>query len=265
MRATPPLSANLRRYAFQRHYCRCPRLFSYDRLLGCGDVHNDATLKHFSQPGFPAQSVVGTGFVSICARHNASWCLRTPAKRSCVASLFYVFLDVLGEHLQGIDGDKQGPSARQDLMLLVADFCDVDVFPAANALLVTFNQQRLFQRHRLNVFHFHVLGEGNHRTQLVYLAHGLIQDGGDNAAVRMAGRTLVSFGEPKPAICPAVGLIEAKPQAHTLFVVLATGEAAINGYGQILDLMPTDAWFLCHKRNGVILTFVSFHSHPQYE
>jgi hypothetical protein len=47
--------------------------------------------------------------------------------------------------------------------------------------------------------------------------------------------------------------------------VLATGKAAINGYGQILDLMPTDARFLCHKRNGVILTSASLRSRSRYE
>ena len=55
-------------------------------------------------------------------------------------------------------------------------------------LLASGNGESCAQRHGLEVLHIHVLGQGDYIAQLVYLAHGFIKDGGDNASVRVSGR-----------------------------------------------------------------------------
>ena len=50
------LGANLRRNPLQRHDRYCSGLFSNHRLLGVGDVHDDAAFEHFCQAGFQPQA-----------------------------------------------------------------------------------------------------------------------------------------------------------------------------------------------------------------
>ena len=53
--------------------------------------------------------------------------------------------------------------------------------------------QRLVQRDGLQVFDGHFFGEGDDVAELVHLAHGVVEDGGDDAAVAVAGRSGVAL------------------------------------------------------------------------
>ena len=53
--------------------------------------------------------------------------------------------------------------------------------------------KRLAQRHRLEIPDFHGSRKRQHVAELVYLAHGFIQDGGNNAAMCVARRARCIF------------------------------------------------------------------------
>ena len=64
-------------------------------------------------------------------------------------------------------------------------------------------------------------------VELVHFAHGVVQDGGDDAAVAVAGRASVAFAETEFADEGLAGLVEREFQAHAVGIVLAAGEAVV--------------------------------------
>src|ERR1019366_9564815 len=62
------------------------------------------------------------------------------------------------------------------------------MFAAVDAHLPSFDNERFEQRYRLQVGDFHLTRQGNQTVQLVYLAHGFVEDGGDDASVGMGWR-----------------------------------------------------------------------------
>src|SRR5580700_7941314 len=63
------------------------------------------------------------------------------------------------------------------------------MFAAANALLPPLGDQRFVQWNRLQVGHVHGAGEADSIVQFVELTHGFVEDGGDDAAVRVLRRS----------------------------------------------------------------------------
>src|SRR3954469_18841090 len=87
---------------------------------------------------------------------------------------------VLSEYSRRIDRDEQAAATGQDLSLIVQNLGNVHVLASADGALSPFHYQTLAQGHELQIFHVHGLGDGDDRAQLVHLAHGLVEDGGDD-------------------------------------------------------------------------------------
>src|SRR3954468_19876221 len=98
--------------------------------------------------------------------------------------------EVLSEHPGRVDGNEQTAASRQDLSLVVQDLGDVHVLASADRAFPPFYYQTLAQGHELQIFDVHGLGDRDDGAQLVHLAHCLVEDGGDDAAVSVSGRSL---------------------------------------------------------------------------
>ncbi len=70
----------------------------------------------------------------------------------------------------------------------IANFGAVVQRPAVHSVDPALDHERLSQGHGAKVFHLHAAGESDLAFQLVGLAHGLIENGGDDASVGVAGR-----------------------------------------------------------------------------
>ena len=131
----------------------------------------------------------------------------------------------LAEHFFGVDGDEGPAAAGQHFSVFVENLGHVDVPAAVHADLAAFHAQGFVERDGLDVLDGHLFGEGNDVAQLVDLAHGVVEDGGDDAAVAVSGRAGVAFAEAEFAdeAVPFLGEL----QAHALGIVGATGEAKV--------------------------------------
>ena len=63
--------------------------------------------------------------------------------------------------------------------------------------------------------------------ELVYLAHGVVEDAGDDAAVAVAGRSGVALAQAELADEGLAGFVEDELQAHAFGIVLAADEAVV--------------------------------------
>ncbi len=131
------------------------------------------------------------------------------------------------KHLHRINGDKYAVAARQNFALFVGYFRDIGVFLAIHMLCLPGDDQGLSQRYRPEILNVHLSGEGNYVVELVYLAHGFIQDGGDDAAMRMAGRTLIAARQPEFAGGAAGFFLQIEPQPHSIGIVLTAAKAMV--------------------------------------
>ena len=114
--------------------------------------------------------------------------------------------------------------------------------------------QRLMQGDGLQVFDGHFFGQGDYVAELVYLAHGVVEDGGDDAAMAMAGRAGVALAEAEFADEGLARFVEGEFQAHAVGIILATGEAVILLQ---LDVAGVVAVELGLSGHGGILTCVT--------
>ncbi len=63
--------------------------------------------------------------------------------------------------------------------------------------------------------------------KLVYFAHGVVEDAGDDAAVGMAGRSSVALAQAKLADKGLAFFVEDEFQAHAIRIVHAADEAVV--------------------------------------
>jgi hypothetical protein len=87
--------------------------------------------------------------------------------------------------------------------------------------------QRLVQRDWLEVFDGHFAGKCDDVMQLVDLAHGIVEDAGDDTAVGVAGRSGVTLAEAEAADEGLAFFVEGELEAHAAGIVHAADEAAI--------------------------------------
>ena len=87
--------------------------------------------------------------------------------------------------------------------------------------------ERFVQRDWFEVFDGHFFGQGNYVAQFVHFAHGVVEDGGDDAAVTMAGRAGVALAQAEFADEGLAGFIEGEFEAHTVGIILAAGETVV--------------------------------------
>src|SRR5712692_4315367 len=83
--------------------------------------------------------------------------------------------------------------------------------------------------------------------QPVYLAHGLIENSGDDASMRVSGRSGVALAQPKTADEAVAIFVITKLQAHALGIVFAAGKAIILLQADIAGIVPMGVRFLRHK------------------
>src|ERR1035441_4277094 len=102
-------------------------------------------------------------------------------------------VDKQGEHFLRIDRHEQMLAACQDFVFFVQDFSHVSVLPALDLHLARFHPQWLPQRHRFQVVHGNFGSDSHYVTQHVHFAHGFIEDGCDDAAVAVSGRSGVAL------------------------------------------------------------------------
>ncbi len=79
--------------------------------------------------------------------------------------------------------------------------------------------------HGSEVFNLQLRSCGADSAQFVQFAHGVVEDGGDDAAVAVSGRASVAFAEAKPGHETLLFLGEF--QVHALGIVVSAGEAEV--------------------------------------
>src|SRR6202035_3887294 len=87
-----------------------------------------------------------------------------------------LFLSIFGEHFFGIDGDEDAAAAGEDFIFVVEDFGGVDVSASALFYFAAFDAERFMKGNGLQIFDSHLSGEGDYVMQLVYFAHGVVED-----------------------------------------------------------------------------------------
>src|SRR5579884_714873 len=135
--------------------------------------------------------------------------------------------EVLGEHALGINRNESPLPSRQDLAALVEYLGGIDVPASAHAQLPTFDSQRFAQRNRLQILDLNVFGQRDHLADLVHLAHGFVKNGGDDATVRVSGRSGVALAETEATDEALPCLVVGKLQVHAVGIAVATSEAEI--------------------------------------
>ena len=144
------------------------------------------------------------------------------------------------EHLLGIDGDEDAFAARQDFAFLVEDFGGVDVLAAVHADLPTFDPQRLLQRNGLQIFDRHFFCDRNHVAKLVGFAHSVVEDGGNDAAMAVAGRSGVALRQAEMADEGAPLFVERELQMHAIGIIGSAGEAVVRGKLDVAGFVTVD-------------------------
>src|SRR5258708_22842725 len=96
---------------------------------------------------------------------------------------------------------------------------------AALAQFVGFYAQRFMEWHGLEIFDGHFRGDRDDVTEFVELAHGIVEDGSDDAAVAVSGRASVTFSEAEftGEALPCLSELE----AHAVGIVVSAGEAEV--------------------------------------
>jgi len=126
-----------------------------------------------------------------------------------------------------VNSKKKSGAASEDVSVLIRDFSDVDVLAPVDALFTAGYQERFPKRHRLQIIDLHTPRQSDHLVQAVHLTHGFVENGGDNPAVSVARRTLVTAGKLEAAGRKASLFVEEELQAHALEVVFSATEAVI--------------------------------------
>jgi hypothetical protein len=110
-----------------------------------------------------------------------------------------LLLQELRKDLVRVDFNKLSCADGEHDPVFIPDLTRVVVFAAAPADFPAFDRQRLAQRHGFDVLDFHFGGQRGHAMQLVHLAHGFIEDRGDDASVGVARRSDESWFQSKAA------------------------------------------------------------------
>src|SRR5713101_8306363 len=83
--------------------------------------------------------------------------------------------------------------------------------------------------------------------QPVYLAHGLIENSGDDASMRVSGRAGVALAQLETADEAVAIFVITKLQAHALGIVFAASKAIILLQADIAGIVSMAVGFLLHK------------------
>src|SRR6266566_9034439 len=125
----------------------------------------------------------------------------------------------------GVNDDKDTFAPRQHSSIFAQDFGRVGEAAPAFAQFARFDAQRLVKRHGLQVLDGHFRSHRNNLAEFAEFAHGIVEDGGDDAAVAITGRAGIAFAQPKAAHETLSFLSEL--QAHAFWIVLSASEAKV--------------------------------------
>jgi hypothetical protein len=128
------------------------------------------------------------------------------------------------------------------------------VLATVDADFLALDVQRFVERYGLEILDCHLFGEGDHVVKLVHLAHGVVEDGGDNAAVAVAGRSGIALAEAELADEGLALFVERELQAHARGIVLAAGEAVVFLQFEIAGVVAMDLGLSWHGRDFILST-----------
>lgn len=134
---------------------------------------------------------------------------------------------MLFEHLLGIDGDEDPFTAGENFAFGVLDFSGVEMAASANADFVGFDTQWFMKRHRFEIVHRDLRSQRDDVAQAVHFAHGVVEDGGDDAAVTVAGRADVAVVQAKLANVSGFVFVDGELQLHAIGIVFSAGKTEI--------------------------------------
>jgi hypothetical protein len=131
------------------------------------------------------------------------------------------------EHALRIYRYKQSAAACQHFPFFIQNLGHVDVLPSLHADLARFHPQRPMQRHGPQIFHRHLRRERHHMAVFIHLAHRLVEDGRNDSAVAVSGRSGVALAQPEAADETVALLVIGEPQLHAVGIVSAASEAVV--------------------------------------
>ncbi len=150
------------------------------------------------------------------------------------------------EHLMRVDGDEEAAAAGQHLAFLIQDLGDINVLAALYFFLARLHAQWFVERDGLEVIDGHLAGNGDDVPQHVHLAHGFVEDGGDDAAVGVSGRAGVALAESEAADEAIALFVVGEAQAHAVGIVFAADETEILVRAQEAGAVARSGGFLGH-------------------
>lgn len=83
------------------------------------------------------------------------------------------------------------------------------------------------QRHRPEIFDGHARRRRGRNAQFVELAHGVVEDGGNDSTMTMTRWAGVTLAKPKMADIFLPALVSGKLQVHSAGIIFAAGKAII--------------------------------------
>src|SRR4051812_10915518 len=134
---------------------------------------------------------------------------------------------MLGEHPLGVDCNELPGAAGEHFPTLISYLGDVVVRAASHGTIAAFGDEHLPERHRTQVLNLHFARQGDDVAQLVRFTHGFVEDGGDDASVRMAGRSDVLLRKLEARNEGTLVGCKIKLKAHALGIVGAAAEAMV--------------------------------------
>lgn len=94
-----------------------------------------------------------------------------------------------------VNNDEEALGAGEDCAVGVVDLGLVEELAALAAEVAAGEHEQLVERGGAKVIDLHVAGHGEDAEGTVELAHGLVEQGGDDASMNVAGRAFVKLRE----------------------------------------------------------------------
>jgi hypothetical protein len=168
-----------------------------------------------------------------------------------MVSFSQLSLRIFREHSFGIDGDENAATAGQDVAFFVENFRGIDVPGSANFDFASLDKQGFVQGDRLEVLDRHLTRQGDDMAQLVYLTHGVVENGGDDSSVAVAWRTGVAFAKSEAADRHLAVLVEGKFKAHAVGIVHAASEAVILLHAYVASVVAVTGRLSWHAFDSI--------------
>src|SRR5579884_4125171 len=121
-----------------------------------------------------------------------------------------MMLSAAYEDAMGIDDYEHAAAAGKHSSLLIGNFGAPNEASATFTDFMGFDPKTFVQRNRPKIFHVHLRSCGDHVAQFAQLAHGFVENCGDDASMAVVRRAGIAPGKTKTADEAAAFLIEEK-------------------------------------------------------